>query len=129
MRHSIYHCNVSFFHMGFHLTPMLVPRCKIYEMEIEVKFVLCVCTTPSVIHSYDCLFFLFCFHDYSMSLRGLNSVLFVTGLFLLKLEEEQYTPNFLSRRQYIFDFQFHCMSVQYDKYIYFNQHYAHDWSG
>ena len=27
------------------------------------------------------------------------------------------------------DFEFHCMSVQYDKYIYYNQHYAHDWSG
>ena len=25
--------------------------------------------------------------------------------------------------------KFHCMSVQYDKYIYYNQHYAHDWSG
>ena len=24
--------------------------------------------------------------------------------------------------------EFHCMSVQYDKYIYYNQHYAHDWS-
>ena len=23
----------------------------------------------------------------------------------------------------------HCMSVQYDKYIYYNQHYAHDWGG
>jgi hypothetical protein len=22
--------------------------------------------------------------------------------------------------------KFHCMSVQYDKYIYYNQHYAHD---
>jgi len=25
--------------------------------------------------------------------------------------------------------KFHCMSVQYDRYIYYNQHYAHDWSG
>ena len=25
--------------------------------------------------------------------------------------------------------KFHCMSVQYDKYIYYNQHYAHDWGG
>ena len=24
---------------------------------------------------------------------------------------------------------FHFMSVQYDKYIYYNQHYTHDWSG
>ena len=26
-------------------------------------------------------------------------------------------------------YKFYCMSVQYDKYIYYNQHYAHDWSG
>jgi hypothetical protein len=26
-------------------------------------------------------------------------------------------------------YKFHCMSVQYDKYIYYNQHYAHDWGG